>query len=48
MDGAEVRIETPEGIAPCRFYHPEGAGSWPAVLYYMDGMGIRSENDTRM
>jgi carboxymethylenebutenolidase len=41
MNGESVRIETPEGVAPCRFYHPERAGTWPAAIWYMDGMGIR-------
>jgi carboxymethylenebutenolidase len=41
MHGGSVRIETPEGVAPCRVYHPERAGTWPAVIWYMDGMGIR-------
>ena len=41
MKAESVRIETPEGVAPCRFYHPEQAGAWPAAIWYMDGMGIR-------
>ncbi len=41
MSGETVEIPTPDGLMPCHVYHPEGAGPWPAVVYYMDGMGIR-------
>ena len=41
MNAASVRIESPDGSVACRVYHPEGAGAWPAVIWYMDGMGIR-------
>jgi carboxymethylenebutenolidase len=48
MNGARIEIETPDGVAPCWTYHPpvgpspDGGGrAWPAVVYLMDGMGIR-------
>ncbi len=41
MTGSQVEIETSEGVVPCHTYHPPGDGAWPAVIYYMDGMGIR-------
>ena len=41
MDGESVRIETPDGTAPCRFFLPEGGGAHPAVVWFMDGMGVR-------
>jgi carboxymethylenebutenolidase len=42
MNGAQIEIETPDGRIPCHTYHPQGEGPWPAVVYLMDGMGIRS------
>jgi carboxymethylenebutenolidase len=42
MNGEEIEIETAEGRIPTHVYHPtEGEGPWPAVVYLMDGMGIR-------
>ncbi len=44
MKGSKIEIETPDGVVPCDTYHPDprpGDGAWPAVIYYMDGMGIR-------
>ena len=40
MNGAQIEIETSDGRVPCHTYHPPG-GACPAVIYYMDGMGIR-------
>lgn len=38
-----VVIATPDGRAPAHLFRPEGAGggSWPAVLFFMDGIGVR-------
>jgi carboxymethylenebutenolidase len=36
-----VSIRTADGDCTTRVLTPEGAGPWPAVLYYMDGFGIR-------
>jgi carboxymethylenebutenolidase len=41
MPEETVEITTPDGVMPCHVYHPAGGGPWPAVVYYMDGMGIR-------
>lgn len=42
MNAAQFEIETPDGsVMPCHSFHPSGDGPWPAVVYYMDGMGIR-------
>ena len=41
MNAESVRIETPDGVVPCRLYWPDGAGAWPAAIWFMDGMGIR-------
>ncbi len=38
---SRVAIETDDGICPAHVFHPEGAGPFPAVLVYMDGIGIR-------
>jgi carboxymethylenebutenolidase len=39
MERTEIR--TADGLCPSYFAHPDGAGPWPAVLVYMDGVGIR-------
>lgn len=43
MNGARITIESADGRIPCRTYHPPigEAHAWPAVVYLMDGMGIR-------
>ena len=32
---------TKEGICPAHVFTPDTPGPWPAVLVYMDGVGIR-------
>jgi carboxymethylenebutenolidase len=39
---SETQIETQDGTCPAHVYQPEGKGPWPAVLVYMDGIGLRS------
>ena len=34
-------IKTRDGICPNYVYRPAGSGPWPAVLAFMDGIGIR-------
>ena len=41
MNAASIEIQTSDGRVPCHTYHPPGKGPWPAVVYFMDGMGIR-------
>ncbi len=36
-----VEVRTKDGICPSYVYRPTGQGPWPAVLVYMDGVGIR-------
>jgi carboxymethylenebutenolidase len=36
-----ITITTPGGACPSYVFRPEGAGPWPAVLVFMDGLGIR-------
>jgi carboxymethylenebutenolidase len=36
-----VSIRTRDGICPAYLYPPPGGGLWPAVLVFMDGLGIR-------
>jgi carboxymethylenebutenolidase len=38
---SKVDIVTKDGTCPSYVYRPSGSGSWPAVLVYMDGIGIR-------
>lgn len=44
MARTPVEIATEDGACPASVFRPEGEGSrgpWPAVLVYMDGIGIR-------
>lgn len=36
-----TEITTRDGTCPSYVYRPKGAGPWPAVLVFMDGIGIR-------
>src|SRR6202034_3011054 len=38
----DVRITTRDGICPASVFTPsDSGGPWPAVIFYMDGLGIR-------
>ena len=41
MSQAKITIPTRDGVADAYVYRPDGAGPWPAVLVFMDGLGIR-------
>ncbi len=36
-----IDITTEDGVCPAHVFHPSGSGPWPAVLFFMDGIGIR-------
>ena len=36
-----IDITTKDGTCPSYVYRPKGQGPWPAVLVFMDGLGIR-------
>ena len=38
---SELEITTRDGRCPSYVWRPPGRGPWPAVLVYMDGIGIR-------
>jgi carboxymethylenebutenolidase len=38
---SKIDIATRDGRCPSHVYHPAGRGPWPAVLVFMDGLGIR-------
>ncbi len=38
---SRIDIETRDGICSSYVYRPAGSGPWPAVLVFMDGLGIR-------
>jgi carboxymethylenebutenolidase len=42
MSGTKINIQTKDGVVDAYVSHPDGAGSWPAVLVFMDGLGWRS------
>src|SRR6202044_12071 len=37
----KIEITTKDGTCPSYIYRPAGSGPWPAVLVFMDGLGIR-------
>jgi carboxymethylenebutenolidase len=37
----ELTLNTADGSCRSFIYHPDGSGPWPAVLMYMDGIGVR-------
>jgi carboxymethylenebutenolidase len=41
MSEIEIEIATRDGTCPSYLYRPTGSGPWPAVLVFMDGVGIR-------
>lgn len=41
MVHSEMKIETQDGQCPTHVFHPDGDGTWPAVIMYMDGIGMR-------
>jgi len=41
MNREQVEIRTRDGRCPTSVFTPGGAGRWPAVIFYMDGLGIR-------
>jgi carboxymethylenebutenolidase len=41
MSGTKTKIRTKDGMVDAHVSHPDGTGSWPAVLVFMDGLGWR-------
>lgn len=42
MSRFDIVIETRDGVCPASVFTPDGtAGPWPAVIFFMDGFGIR-------
>jgi carboxymethylenebutenolidase len=41
MSYEQVSIPTPDGDCPAYAFTPSGTGQHPAVIFYMDGLGIR-------
>src|SRR5580693_5069462 len=38
---SKIEIKTKDGACPSFVHRPTGKGPWPAVLVFMDGLGIR-------
>lgn len=38
---SRIDIKTQDGVCPSYVFRPGGQGPWPAVLVFMDGLGIR-------
>jgi carboxymethylenebutenolidase len=41
MAHEQLSIRTSDGDCPAHVFTPAGDGPWPAVIFYMDGLGIR-------
>ena len=39
-----IEIKMQDGVSDSVFFHPEGEGSWPGILYLIDIGGIRDAN----
>jgi len=45
MTRERVDLPTPDGALDCYVFEPDGSGSWPAVIVYMDAFGVRDDLD---
>jgi carboxymethylenebutenolidase len=45
MSGRRVDVTTPDGAMDTYLFQPEGTGTWPAVILYMDAFGVRPQLD---
>jgi carboxymethylenebutenolidase len=43
MQERKVRIATASGSMGTYVFHPDGAGPWPPIVFYMDAPGLRDE-----
>jgi carboxymethylenebutenolidase len=41
MSQERISVRTQDGECPAHVFTPQGSGPWPAVIFYMDGLGIR-------
>jgi carboxymethylenebutenolidase len=41
MPAQQITIKTADGVVDSHFFTPAGGGRHPAVIFYMDGLGIR-------
>jgi carboxymethylenebutenolidase len=41
MSREQISIRTKDGSCRTAVFRPDGAGRWPAVIFFMDGLGIR-------
>ncbi len=41
-----IEIKTPDGVVKASTHHPDGQGPWPAVIFFMDAMGMREALET--
>ena len=41
MPHQTIQLRTPDGVCPTHIFTPEGDRRWPAVIFFMDGLGIR-------
>jgi carboxymethylenebutenolidase len=42
MPRETISIKTTDGVCPTSVFTPDGKGQWPAAIFYMDGLAIRS------
>jgi carboxymethylenebutenolidase len=41
MTATKIDIKTQDGVIDSHFFTPDGEGPWPAIIFYMDGLGLR-------
>jgi Dienelactone hydrolase and related enzymes len=41
MPHETINVRTPDGTCPTHYFEPDASGTFPGVIFYMDGPGIR-------
>jgi carboxymethylenebutenolidase len=42
MSREQISIRTKDGACRTAVFKPDGVGQWPAVIFFMDGLGLRA------
>ena len=44
MSREQTDIRTKDGLCTASVFRPEGSGTWPAVIFFMDGSACRAQH----
>lgn len=45
MPQLSLHVRTADGATECQLFRPDGAGPWPAIIFYSDAFGVRPETE---